>query len=358
MRVLFPRLLRSSMALFAIVASSLLPSKIQAGILFPGMQLEVGWTVNHNAATNLFEYRYQITNKTGANIVDNARWTVAEDRLRGHAGLHDEQNFQNDGGIFQYDRNKPLFPQHNYDWRDLDINAGATVTIGFDDVHGPSREMWELELGGASVTVADRIAPVPGFATQGEISLDQGGGLRKAYALVGSVAEPVAGGWNYKYFLRNTGNVVIGPDFIPGLDNHADFYVEEHPTHAGIHHEQFNQLDNAMATAFGFDSQGKPQPLSAHNYYWEGIGNQLGAPWNPGVVLTLGFFDIHGPAFVPWGGRVLGSSQEGYFDSEASLAPVPTPEPSTLCIGGFGLLGLIGKRLRKKNSGIKADEAF
>jgi hypothetical protein len=340
-------LLRSAIAMVAIVATGFFPARLHAGILIPGMQLEVGWTVDFNPVSNLFEYRYKIKNSGANNIVDNARWTVAEDRLRGHAGIHDEQNFLNDGGNFQYDRNKPLFPQHNYDWRDLDINAGATVTIGFDDIHGPAMEMWELELGGASIVGILPFAPVPGFATQGEISLDQGGGLKKAYAVVGSAAEPVAGGWNYKYFLRNTGNVVIGPNFIPGVDNHADFYVEEHPTHRGIHHEQFNQPDNAKATLFGFDSPRKPPVVHPHHYFWEGLGDGVAA-WAPGVVLTLGFFDPHGPGLVPWGGRVVGSYQEGYFESAQNVVPVPTPEPSTLCISGLGLLGLFGKRLRNK----------
>jgi hypothetical protein len=118
------------------------------------------WSVDFNHGTGLFEYRYTINNTGGVAIVDNARLTVSEAELDPHTGLHDELNFLNDAGLFAYDRVKPAFPLHNYDWRDLDIGAGGSIVLGFDDVHGPTMAPWEIELGAASWTFNQSI-PVP-----------------------------------------------------------------------------------------------------------------------------------------------------------------------------------------------------
>ena len=119
----------------------------------PGTGLLVGWDVNFNNVTGRFDYSYTIKNNTANNLVDAVRWTVSEDSLFGHAGLHDEVNFANDGGLFQYDRVLGGFAGHNYDWRNLDIGPlglGAdTITIGFSDAHGPTMERWRLENGAA-----------------------------------------------------------------------------------------------------------------------------------------------------------------------------------------------------------------
>lgn len=328
-----------------------------------GTPLDVAWTVDHNPVADLYEYRYQITNTGAVPIVDGVRWTVAEDQLRGHAGLHDEPplSFMNDAGVFAYDGVKAGFPVHTYDWTDLDIPAGATIVVGFDDAHGPTTEKWGIEFGAFGAVRVSPGAPVPGLPV-GTISLnlDPAGFPNgpanpvKAYTVEGGVAEPVAGGFNYKYFLRNTGNVPFGP---PPPTNHADFYLNEHPTHTvppHHGHEVFNRADNAVAgDGFGNDSaghvfDGEPLPggIGLHNYYWEGLGR--GAAWIPGQLLTLGFFDPDGPGMAAWGGIIRGSYEEGYFDSPAQLVPTPSvPEPSPLSLLGLALAGLYAARKRQ-----------
>jgi len=358
-------------ALFFIV----LVSSGAGAIPIAGTPLDLSWGVNYNAGAGLFEYRYNIANTGAANIVDGARWTVAEDRVTGHAGLHHEQNFLNDGGLFQFDRVKAGFPAHNYDWRDLDIPAGNSITIGFDDEHAPRMEMWEIENGAISFDQAFPGVPVPALNPLGEVVLDLGGGDFKA-AGVWSVAEPRAaaagGGWCYKYFLVNTGNVPIGPDPVPPppIDNHADYYVNEHPTHAGIHHEAFIPLcgpDNAMATAFGLepatplphiDALGVADPIppgiAFHHYGWQDLGDGALGPWLPGQVLTLGFFDPHGPGTSPWALQIFGSSAEEFFDDPAQMVPVPVaeaPEPSIAWLFVIGITGISASRLSQLKAG-------
>ena len=118
----------------------------------------------------------------------------------------------------------------------------------------------------------------------------------------------MAGGWQYKYFLQNTGNVPIGPDINLPIDNHADYHsVSEDPqTDVAAHHqgEIFNMPDNLMATAFGWDDatgHGHGGVASPHNYFWHKLGDGGAGPWLPGQTITLGFFDIHGPTMAPWG---------------------------------------------------------
>ena len=140
--------------------------------------------------------------------------------------------------------------------------------------------------------------------------------------------------WQYRYTLKNTGNTALGPNVDPATDNHADFYVNEHRTHAGIHDETFDGPDNGVATGFGFDSAAHtptigaqeplPRGIRAHHYYWEGLGD--GAAWAPGQVITLGFSDEHSPGLVSWSGRTKGSGEtvpEEPFDEEDQLLPIP-----------------------------------
>jgi hypothetical protein len=342
-------------AIAALSAPSIPPAFAQ--IVIPGTDLSVGWDVNFNNGNGLFEYRYTITNNGAANLTDQVRWSVAEDQVFGHAGLHDEGNFLNDGGIYQYDAVLGGFPLHNYDWRNLDIPAGNSITVGFDDIHGPTMERWRIQQGLASLQGGppDLGAPVPRLAAAGAIvppnggpngnglgtiALDLGGGQIKAYTLIGGAAVPVAGGWQYKYFLSNTGNVPIGPDLIPPNDNHADYFVAEHPLHVALHHmgEIFNEPQNPMATAFGWDDatgHGHGGVTSPHNYFWHKLGDGVIGPWLPGQTITLGFFDVHGPAMAPWGGWVIGSESSGSFNDADELVPVPVPpipEPSTAMI--------------------------
>jgi hypothetical protein len=345
-----------------------------------GTPLDVTWDVSHNAITDLFQYRYYIENTGAAAIVNGVRLTVAEDPVGAHAGLHHEVNFLDDGGLFQYDRPKPAFPFDNYDWRDLDIAAGGTITLGFDDIHGPTSAPWEIEFGAVSNTnfvlgmpvpfVGNGLGGLPGRpgGGLGEICVVTALGDDKCYRYEGSVAvpDPFGLGFDYLKFLRNTGGVSIGPDIVAGVDNHADHWEAEHLTHAGIHHEVFPLVhplitDNGCATGFGVDAVIHIDGVGAiqvaapppHNYFWHGLGDGGGGvecidgDWDIGSVITVGFIDPHPPALTPWGGVVVGSEGRGFFD-DPSLSPVnpaPTiPEPATLLLLTSSLVALAARR--------------
>jgi hypothetical protein len=358
------------------VLALLIAAPSNAQLAIPGTDLSVGWDVNFNNVTGLFEYRYTVTNNGLANLVDNVRWTVAEDGTFGHAGLHHEGNFLNDGGLYQYDRILGGFPGHNYDWRNLDIPAGNSITIGFDDIHGPTMELWRIEqgaafgVGGLPPVIGAPVPRLPAIGAAvppngapgglGTIALQVGPGQIKAYTVSGAAAVPVAGGWQYKYFLTNTGNVPIGPDPNPPIDNHADYFVSEHPLHVALHHqgEAFNMPQNAMATAFGWDDgtgHGHGPVASPDNYFWHKLGDGGIGPWVPGQTITLGFFDIHGPAMVPWGGWVIGSESSGSFSASDQQVPVPAPEipePSAALLALIGAAMLTALRHKQSISRI------
>jgi hypothetical protein len=333
----------------------------------PGTNLNLTWSVAFNAGTGLFDYRYNITNNGAAAIVNGVRLTAAEDQFRGHAGLHDEGAFLNDGGVFQYDRVLAGFPAHNYDWNALNVPAFGTTTVGFSDIHGPTMAPYRVENGAALLQFNAGLPlgiPVPALQNQGSIGLIVLGGpdagKRKEYTMLGSAAVAVAGGWDYLYFLRNTGQVAIGPDTNPPNDNHADLYVNEHPAHPpGRHDEFFPGIlpnNNTYATAAGLDlgHGAEPVPANPHHYAWVGLGDGLGAGaagWLPGQTLTLSFHDpVHGPGVAGWGGVVVGSEADQSFSSLAEVVPVPVviPEPASLILMGLAVPGFLTFAWRKE----------
>ena len=67
---------------------------------------------------------------------------------RGHC-----RRLLNDGGGFQYDFAVPAqfagLSAHNYFWNNLQVGAKQSITVGFDDVHGPTNATWGIQRGGA-----------------------------------------------------------------------------------------------------------------------------------------------------------------------------------------------------------------
>lgn len=114
-------------------------------------------------AGGVWQYRYTIAN-TGNTDADLVRLIVSESKP--HEGLHHEANFLNAGGAFQYDFNVPaLFAglsRHNYFWNNLAVNAGQSITVGFDDSHGPTMATWGIQRGGALNHIeVTQLVPVP-----------------------------------------------------------------------------------------------------------------------------------------------------------------------------------------------------
>jgi hypothetical protein len=94
-------------------------------------------------------------------------------------------------------------------------------------------------------------------------------------------------------------------------------------------------------------------------YQWLGLGDGgacgavLPGSWDVGEVLTLGFFDTHGPAPTAWAGQVFGSVGEGGSDDPgASQGPNPAavPEPGTLSLIGVALAIFASRKLIRKPS--------
>jgi hypothetical protein len=183
--------------------------------------------------------------------------------------------------------------------------------------------------------------PGGGGGSLGEISVITDEGKKKAYTHLGSQAIPTAGGWLYIDHLKNTGQVTIGPDpngVGNNPDNHADYWKAEHPTHQGLHHENFNPpaflFDNNYAQVGpGFDAVNhidnagniqiaNPAGPNGHNYFWHGLGD--GVNWGVGETILLGFFDQHGPGLAPWGGKVVGSEGSGFFDGFEEMTLFPS----------------------------------
>ena len=111
----------------------------------PALSLTVDGSATKNAN---WEYRYKITNLLNVNR-DSIRFVINE--APNHAGLHHEFNKI---GAMVYDQNVAGFPplrNHNYFWNNLNIGALNSVTVGFDDIHGPTLEAWGIQAGGNHV---------------------------------------------------------------------------------------------------------------------------------------------------------------------------------------------------------------
>jgi hypothetical protein len=144
-------------------------------------------------------------------------------------------------------------------------------------------------------------------------------GSFKRWELAGARVIPVPGGFQYDYYLKNTGNVPIGPEPVGGLDNFADFYICEIPGPHNNHvkfpsppHFTFNRPDNNRAIPPFLDIADRPPafcPIPAHNNNWEYLGDGAGGAWAPGQTIILGFFDPDPPAAAVWSGRVSGGSE-------------------------------------------------
>ncbi len=359
-----------------------------------GTPLDLTWSVNWDAIGGKFDYSYTLTDTGGAAVLDGVRLTAGEAAVHTVTHPHGEVGFANDGGVFARDVLTPLIPAHNYDWSNLDIAANGAITIGFSDTDAPVFSQSRLHYTPTATTNLFAL-PVPrgGLLTPGPAIIPGpaggGGGIKgglggvcavtvlgdnKCYTYLGSTVEPVAGGFLYKKFLENTGVVAIGPDVVDPLtgktpDNFASHFEAEHPAHVGIHHEDFTVLpDNAYAEFFGFDSIGyldnslaalwfldpifHPARIPGHNYYWSGLGNGAAGPWAVGQVLTLGFFDPHGPALTGWAGLVRGSEGTGGSDSPSTSPdnPAPVPEPASMVLLSSGLLLL--SRLRRTSKAL------
>jgi hypothetical protein len=338
---------------------------------------ELSWSVQWNPSTSVFEYRYTISNR-GPDPETGLRWTVGEDQLRSHAGLHHEDPaglpvWEEDAMDLDPAPGIPLFPfpTHNYDWQDLALDSGESVVLGFDDPHAPGFGVWQLSLQSSRRRIRSPAVPVPAVDALGQVSLDLGGGNIKRIDLLGSWFEPAgASGGRYRYTLTNAGNVIIGlddpaqtcppPNDAVPEDNHVDFYVNEHPTHRGIHHEDFTlEPDNDFADETGTDvecapgqrghtnsacgnCEGFPPGVSrTHQAYWVGLGNGPATPpagWQPGEVIIVGYSDEHLPGLVGWGIRVVGSFAEGFFDEPQQQVVVPAAPTEIPTLGPWRLL--------------------
>jgi len=125
----------------------------------------IGITVSGDAtfAGGVWEYRYTLTETIGL-AADPTRFIINEAPV--HAGVHHETGFISAGGTFQYDFNALGFglSAHNYFWNDLPLMANGALTVGFDDIHGPTFEKWGIQASGHGMYVEanpNNYLPVP-----------------------------------------------------------------------------------------------------------------------------------------------------------------------------------------------------
>ena len=132
----------------------------------PALDLTVDGSATKNAN---WEYRYKITNLRNVNR-DSIRFVINE--ALNHAGLHHEFNII---GAMVYDQNVAGFPplrNHNYFWNNLNIGALNSVTVGFDDIHGPTLEAWGIQAGANYVEKnGANYLPVPSVPVPGPLPI-------------------------------------------------------------------------------------------------------------------------------------------------------------------------------------------
>lgn len=357
-----PAVTRRSASLVLVAAVALLaPQPAAAQIAVPTLDLDLVWDATYDAANDKYVYRYVVTNQRNTQRI--FRITVTEDQDGGHTGRHDENAFLvPPGAVFQRDAVLVGLPAHNYDWSNVTFPPSGTITLGFDDpnAHGPHGETFGFSVGSQRVKVFG--IPVPGDPVWA-LRLDLTETRFKQITLVGATATPLAGGlWQYKHFVRNTGNVPIGnqdhrmgpcpdDDTLPDRDNYADVYINEHPSHRRVVPDDEvlnlpdNMLGNAKLNSTGHGGLGLPAGIVQYNYAFEELGNGPAFQcWMPGRTLVLGWTDPHGPARVPTAGRVVGSLVEGFFPEEYQLIPVPSRgllEIPTATPWGLGAMALV-----------------
>lgn len=161
----FPRwrlALTRPVACAAALAATLAFGPAQAAPIVAGA---TGLTLDGTATQvgGVWQYRYTIT-ETSNNAANLVRLIVSESKP--HQGLHHENNFLNDGGGFQYDFAVPAqfagLSAHNYFWNNLQVGAKQSITVGFDDVHGPTNATWGIQRGGAVNHIElTQLVPVP-----------------------------------------------------------------------------------------------------------------------------------------------------------------------------------------------------
>lgn len=343
--------------------------------------VDVGWSASYNAVLGVYEYRYTVTN-TSNNFVGLNRLTVDEHGT--HENLHEETSIICDtvpgppNCAFTRDYTGLGLGAHNYTWWFDPIAPGASVTVGFSDSDGPDQSRLKLNFTDNSPftdNFVTNFAPVPhdlslippfggvpyGALTQPQLGPDYPPNAIKNWYFDGWTADLVGGVYQYRYMLRNgdprikdtaslilSGYQTIGPD--PGAsDNHADYWLYEHPSHVKghLHGEIPRVLDNPCAadgsSAAAYDvrmHQGEMQNpnIPKHTYMWLDLGDGAcgGAGWDPGQIITIGFDDIHGPGRSGWVKRVHGSGEVTVTSSGVppSALVVELPVPVVGLVGG------------------------
>lgn len=90
--------------------------------------------------SNAWIYRYTFSNVT--DVPKTFEFELSE--FDNHEGLHDEFNFHDANGVHDYDQRpfSAAVDTHNYGWSSITLDPGASMVMGFSDVHGPAMETW------------------------------------------------------------------------------------------------------------------------------------------------------------------------------------------------------------------------
>lgn len=144
-------------------------------VLGPPVNVTVTGDAIFNAATNLWEYRYELANTAAPpGGPDGIIFTLSEHPT--HAGLHHEVGIIQGGPVpflgFGYDNRvfgmpyppaqPPTMSLHNYTWTEQ-IPRGGAITVGFDDIDPPDSQVWGAVrvAGPAANFVPAPMMPVP-----------------------------------------------------------------------------------------------------------------------------------------------------------------------------------------------------